>query len=214
MQKQIASSATIILLFAVIAVVATTSLQHASALITSTSSSPTQTGSSLPPLTLVNPAGTAYIDTFSDGTKTYSFPGDPTIDSHFHEANAPIPKRPGLTWTGSQGYDAYNTPSGKLEIGDYTQQADGTYLVHLPAQTYTDATSTSQWPDRYVVMTSDPTATPAPAFSPAPTPPTAAPTTTTTTSTPTTAPTTSTTTEATSAPTTSPTTSTQATSTQ
>jgi len=185
MQKRIASSATIILLFVVIAIVATVSIQHASALIASSTN--TSTSATLTPivpstLKLAHRNGTAYIDTFTDGTKTYTFPGDPAIDSRFHEANAPIPTHKGMTWVGSNGFDAYDTASGQLEIGDYAQQANGTYIVHLPAQTFTEATSTSQWPDRYVAMTSDPSVAPTAPFSPAPAPQAATPTSTTDTS--------------------------------
>ena len=35
----------------------------------------------------------------------------------------------------------------------------GTFIVHYPAMTYTDATSTSEWPDRIVVVQTDPTGT-------------------------------------------------------
>ena len=37
--------------------------------------------------------------------------------------------------------DAYDTPSGDLKIGDYAQEADGSYVSKVPAYTYTDATS-------------------------------------------------------------------------
>ena len=37
--------------------------------------------------------------------------------------------------------DAYDTPSGDLESGDYAQEADGSYISNIPAYTYTDATS-------------------------------------------------------------------------
>jgi hypothetical protein len=32
-------------------------------------------------------------------------------------------------------------PSGGLEVGDYAQEADGSYISNIPAYTYTDATS-------------------------------------------------------------------------
>ena len=39
-----------------------------------------QPSSSKPTLKLVHVVGTKYIDYFTDGTKTYSFPGNPDID--------------------------------------------------------------------------------------------------------------------------------------
>ena len=50
---------------------------------TSTSSSSTPASESAPQdLTLVHIIGTKYIDYFTDGTKTYTFPGDPEIHAH------------------------------------------------------------------------------------------------------------------------------------
>jgi hypothetical protein len=57
----------------------------------------------------------------------------------------------------------YDTSSGNLEVGEYAQQANGTFVVHYPAMTYTDATSTEQWPDRVTEMPTDPSTTPLPA---------------------------------------------------
>ena len=37
--------------------------------------------------------------------------------------------------------EAYDTTSGDLEVGDYAQEADGSYISNVPAYTYTDATS-------------------------------------------------------------------------
>jgi hypothetical protein len=54
--------------------------------------------------------------------------------------------------------DAYDTPSGDLEVGQYAQQADGTYIAHYPSMRYTSATSTSDWPARITVVSGDPTA--------------------------------------------------------
>src|SRR4051812_6840870 len=54
------------------------------------------------------------------------------------------------------GQDNYDTASGDIEIGQYAAQADGAYLVHYPATTYTDATSTSQWPDRIIAVRANP----------------------------------------------------------
>ena len=44
-----------------------------------------------PTLKLVHVVGTKYVDYFTDGTKTYSFPGNPDIDSNLNKPNAPIP---------------------------------------------------------------------------------------------------------------------------
>ena len=46
-----------------------------------------------PTLKLVRVVGTKYIDYFTDGTKTYSFPGNPDVDSNLNKPNAPIPTR-------------------------------------------------------------------------------------------------------------------------
>ena len=37
--------------------------------------------------------------------------------------------------------EAYDTSSGDLEVGDYAQEADGSFISNVPAYTYTDATS-------------------------------------------------------------------------
>jgi hypothetical protein len=50
-----------------------------------------QPRSGKPTLKLVHVFGTKYIDYFTDGTKTYSFPGNPDIDSNLNKPNAPIP---------------------------------------------------------------------------------------------------------------------------
>jgi hypothetical protein len=92
-------------------------------------------------LKLVHVVGTKYVDYFTDGTKTYSFPGNPDIDSNLNKPNAPIPTHGNLTWVSTSGMDAYDTPSGDLEIGDYAQESDGSYISNVPAYTYTDATS-------------------------------------------------------------------------
>jgi hypothetical protein len=62
---------------------------------------------------------------------------------------------------------AYDTPSGDLEVGQYAL-VGGAYTAHYPATTYTDATSTVEWPDRVVSgLTTDPvTGEPAPATQP------------------------------------------------
>ncbi len=74
-----------------------------------------------PTLKLVHVVGTKYIDYFTGGTKTYSYAG--------------------LTWVSTSGMEAYDTPSGDLESGDYAQESDGSFITNLPASTYTDATS-------------------------------------------------------------------------
>ena len=81
-----------------------------------------------PTLKLVHVAGTKYIDYFTDGTKTYSFPGNPDIDSNLNKPNAPIPSHTGLTWVSTSGMEAYDTPSGDLESADYAQEADGSFI--------------------------------------------------------------------------------------
>ena len=55
--------------------------------------------------------------------------------------------------------DAYATPSGDLEVGQYVEQPDGTYITHIAASTYKDATSTTPWPDRFVVTQQAPYST-------------------------------------------------------
>src|SRR5262249_25697850 len=46
-----------------------------------------------PPLNLkeVHIIGTKYVDYFTDGATVTSYPGDPNIDAHLAEPNAPIP---------------------------------------------------------------------------------------------------------------------------
>ena len=72
--------------------------------------------SSKPTLKLVHVVGTKYIDYFTDGTKTYSFPGNPDIDRNLNKPNAPIPTHGNLQWVSTSGMEAYDTPSGDLEI--------------------------------------------------------------------------------------------------
>jgi hypothetical protein len=79
-------------------------------------------------LTEVNIIGTKYVDYFTDGVQTYSFPGDPEIHAHIAEKDAPIPSRPGLTWVHSTGQYLYDTVSGELEEGQYAVQANGSYI--------------------------------------------------------------------------------------
>src|SRR6516164_7917098 len=112
-----------------------------------------------PPLKLVHFVGTKYIDYFTDGTKTYSFPGNPDIDSNLNKPNAPIPTHDNLTWVSTSGMDAYDTPSGDLEVGDYAQEADGSFITNMPASTYTDATSSVPIPAHFAFSKTDPTLT-------------------------------------------------------
>jgi hypothetical protein len=83
-------------------------------------------------LTEVHIIGTKYIDYFTDGTTVTAYPGDPAIDAHLAEKDAPIPSRPGLTWVQTNGAHLYDTPSGDLEVGDYALQLSGTYEVNAP----------------------------------------------------------------------------------
>jgi hypothetical protein len=105
----------------------------------------------------VHVVGTKYIDYFTDGTKTYPFPGDPDIDSNLNKPNAPIPSHAGLTWVSTSGMEAYDTPSGDLEVGDYAQEADGSYIYNTPAYTYTDATSSVPIAAHIAISKTDPT---------------------------------------------------------
>jgi len=91
-------------------------------------------------LTLVHIVGTKYTDYFTDGTSTVSFPGDPAIDSHFSEPNAPIPTHEGMTWVHTTGNYLYDTPSGDLEVGDYAVQPDNSYIEN--ALPFVSSTST------------------------------------------------------------------------
>jgi hypothetical protein len=119
------------------------------------------TSSPTPPsFTLVHITGTKYIDYFTDGTKTYSFPGDPAIDGKLNQPNAPIPSHGGLTWVSTSGMEAYDTPSGDLEAGDYAQEADGSYISNTPAHTYTDATSSVAIPAHIAMSKTIPTISP------------------------------------------------------
>jgi hypothetical protein len=62
-----------------------------------------------------------------------------------------------MTLDHTSGMDAYDTPSGDLEVGQYAQLSDGTYIAHHPSMRYTSATSTSDWPARVSVVSGDPT---------------------------------------------------------
>jgi hypothetical protein len=111
-----------------------------------------------PTLKLVHVVGTKYVDYFTDGTKTYSFPGSPDIDSNLNKPNAPIPTHGNLTWVSTSGMDAYDTPTGDLESGDYAQEANGSYVTNVPASTYTDATSSVPIAAHIATSKTDPTA--------------------------------------------------------
>jgi hypothetical protein len=110
-----------------------------------------------PTLKLVHVVGTKYIDHFTDGTKTYSFPGDPDTDSNLNKPNAPIPTHGNLTWVSTSGMEAYDTPSGDLDVGDYAQESDGSYIYNTPAYTYTDATSSVPIAAHIATSKTDPT---------------------------------------------------------
>jgi hypothetical protein len=112
---------------------------------------------SKPSLKLVHVVGTKYIDYFTDGTKTYNFPGNPDIDSNLNKPNAPIPSHAGLSWVSTSGMEAYDTPSGDLEAGDYAEEADGSYITNVPAYTYTDATSSVPIAAHIATSKTDPT---------------------------------------------------------
>ena len=77
--------------------------------------------------------GTKYVDYFTDGTTVTSYPGDPQIDGHLAEPNAPIPSHEGLTWIHTGGFPMYDTPNGDLEVGDYAVQANGA-LVRISSR--------------------------------------------------------------------------------
>jgi hypothetical protein len=81
-----------------------------------------------PGLTEVHIIGTKYIDYFTDGTTTVSFPGDPQIDANFDKPDAPIPTHEGLTWVHTTGQYLYDTPSGDLEEGEYALLPSGHYI--------------------------------------------------------------------------------------
>ena len=110
-----------------------------------------------PTLKLVHVVGTKYVDYFTDGTKTYSFPGDPKIDGNLNKPNALIPSHSNLKWVSTSGMEAYDTTSGDLEVGDYAQESDGSYISNIPADTYTDATSSVPIAAHIATSKTDPT---------------------------------------------------------
>jgi hypothetical protein len=110
-------------------------------------------------LTEVHIIGTKYIDYFTDGTTITEYPGDPNVDSHLSEKDAPIPARDGLKWHHTIGRFLYDTPSGDLEVGDYATQPNGTYIENAPpfvSSTSTPAVSDGTTPP---APTSDTTST-------------------------------------------------------
>jgi hypothetical protein len=117
---------------------------------TGDSSSAPQTQPSEPDsqgLTLVHIIGTKYTDYFTDDSNTVSFPGDPIIDAHFSEEDAPTPTHIGLTWVHTISQNVYDTSSGDLEVGDYAVDANGTRLEKPFPTTFLSSTSTAQVPD-------------------------------------------------------------------
>ena len=106
-----------------------------STIVTSSTESSSVTSTNPPPegLTEVHIIGKKYIDYFTDGTTVTSYPGDPEIDSHLAEKDAPIPTHEGLTWkyTIGGGY-IYDTVSGDLEVGQYAVLPDGSYIEKRP----------------------------------------------------------------------------------
>jgi hypothetical protein len=91
-------------------------------------------------LTEVHIIGMKYIDYFTDGATTVEFPGDPDIDSHLSEKDAPIPTREGLTWRQTIGNYLYDTSSGDLEASQYAIQSDGKIIAKYPP--FVSSTST------------------------------------------------------------------------
>jgi hypothetical protein len=104
--------------------------------------------------TEVHIIGIKYIDYFTDGTTTYSFPGDPAIDAHLTEKDAPIPTHEGLTWVHTAGQPLYDTSSGDLEESEYAAQPDGHYISKYPP--FVSSTST---PDTIVATSTESTTT-------------------------------------------------------
>jgi hypothetical protein len=94
-------------------------------------------------LKLVHIIGTKYIDYFTDGTTTTAFSGDPQIDAHLAEPNAPTPTHDNLRWDHTSGYNLYDTPSGDLEMGDYALQTNGQYIANAPPSVSSTSTPTT-----------------------------------------------------------------------
>ena len=74
-----------------------------------------------------------------------------------NKPNAPIPTHGNLKWVSTSGMEAYGTPGGDLESGDYAQESDGSYISNIPAYTYTDATSSVPIPAHIAASKTDPT---------------------------------------------------------
>ena len=91
-------------------------------------------------LTEVYVIGMQYTDVFTDGSKTYEFPGDPEIHAHIAEKNAPIPTHEGMTWVHSTGRYLYDTASGELEEGQYAVMRNGSIEAKYPP--FVSSTST------------------------------------------------------------------------
>jgi hypothetical protein len=111
--------------------VATPTVEGASTSAVTNDPPPSSAAQSEPPpadLTEVHIIGTKYVDYFTDGTTVRAFPGDPEIDDHFSEKDAPIPTHEGLTWDHSTGSFLYDTASGDLEEGQYAVQPNGTFI--------------------------------------------------------------------------------------
>ena len=145
----------------------TSPIQPAQAQAPAQSQAQSQPSSDKPTFKLVHVVGTKYIDYFTDGSKTYSFPGNPDINSNLNKPNAPIPTHGNLTWVSTSGMEAYDTPSGDLESSDYAQEADGSYISNVPAYTYTDATSSVPIAAHIATSKSDPTSATVTASAPA-----------------------------------------------
>lgn len=95
-------------------------------------------------ITEVHIIGIKYIDYFTEGTTAItSYPGDPDIDSHLSEPNAPIPTHEELTWVHTTGQNLYDTPSGDLEPGDYAYRVDGSIVSNPVVSNEVFVSSTS-----------------------------------------------------------------------
>ena len=111
---------------------------------TETPSAQTATEARPEGLAEVHIIGTKYIDYFTDGTATYSFPGDPKIHAHIAEKDAPIPTHEGMTWVHSTGQYLYDTQSGDLEEGQYAVQPNGSIIAkNRPMQSATSSPAMS-----------------------------------------------------------------------
>jgi hypothetical protein len=58
----------------------------------------------------------------------------------------------------TRGMEAYDTPSGDLESGDYAQEADGSFISNVRAYAYIDATSSVPIAAHIAASKTDPTA--------------------------------------------------------